>query len=576
MLCKDKKPDETIKTIRALLKQAGFQLSEKSWKHPADGVWSVHVEDRETLSLSANGKGITRASARASALAEFMERLNTNYFFADYSFSTLKRGRSFFFFPNEKWFKVRSKKIPEGLLDKKLLKLYDPSRKLSAYDLIDRMSGDVRRGICAIPFTRQSDKKKIYFPLNLLDNIYASNGMASGNTREEAQVQALSEIVERFVKFTVIKKGLTLPIIPLSFYCHMPHIVSAVNILSKRGFSVTIRDASLGGLYPVIAVAIKEKKKGRAFVAFGAHPLFDVALSRTMTELFQGQDLAHFHGLQLPTRSLAAAALAENLTTHFIDSSGVIPARFFNKRASYSLSIIDIKGSRQEELAYLRSLFQKEKKELYIAEFSEKFFYTCRVVVPGFSEIYPMSDLKEANSNKGIFLLDFIMKLPALSSAKIREFLALLDSLYIGDSERVADLIGVKFDEESVWHSLVVGELRFRLFLALQNEAAYITYLSWLLDSGMVHATRRELYECLEFLAFNAQSADKARAYFSEDLIRSARSLACGKGIWQDLFNTKGAFRDISAQTKIIRAFQKARMLRYMPKKKGKQKLFNK
>ncbi|HBL85804.1 MAG TPA: hypothetical protein DD399_01650, partial [Alcanivorax sp.] len=54
-------------------------------------------------------------------------------------------------------------------------------------------------GICSLPFQRRSDGETVWFPSNLIENLYLSNGMSAGNTLPEAQVQCLSEIFERAV-----------------------------------------------------------------------------------------------------------------------------------------------------------------------------------------------------------------------------------------------------------------------------------------------------------------------------------------------------------------------------------------
>ncbi|MDI4746027.1 DUF4223 family protein, partial [Salmonella enterica subsp. enterica serovar Kentucky] len=40
--------------------------------------------------------------------------------------------------------------------------------------------------------------------MNIIGNLYVSNGMSAGNTRNEARVQGLSEVFERYVKNRII------------------------------------------------------------------------------------------------------------------------------------------------------------------------------------------------------------------------------------------------------------------------------------------------------------------------------------------------------------------------------------
>lgn len=54
----------------------------------------------------------------------------------------------------------------------------------------------------------------MYFPSNLIENLFLSNGMSAGNTLNEAQVQCLSEIFERAVKKQIIEEEIALPDVP--------------------------------------------------------------------------------------------------------------------------------------------------------------------------------------------------------------------------------------------------------------------------------------------------------------------------------------------------------------------------
>ena len=63
-------------------------------------------------------------------------------------------------------------------------------------------------------FTRQSDGETVYIPMNIVGNLYVSNGMSAGNTRNEARVQGLSEVFERHIKNRIIAESISLPEMP--------------------------------------------------------------------------------------------------------------------------------------------------------------------------------------------------------------------------------------------------------------------------------------------------------------------------------------------------------------------------
>ena len=212
--------------------------------------------------------------------------------------------------------------LPAGILDERLHAFYDPQQELSASDLVDLQSGNADRGVCALPFTRQSDQQTVYIPMNIIGNLYVSNGMSAGNTANEARVQGLSEVFERYVKNRIIAESISLPAIPDEVLNRYPDVVEAIAKLEEEGFPILSYDASLGGNYPVICVVLFNPTNGTCFASFGAHPDFGVALERTVTELLQGRSLKDLDVFTAPT--FDDEEVAEHTETHFIDSSGLI------------------------------------------------------------------------------------------------------------------------------------------------------------------------------------------------------------------------------------------------------------
>ena len=184
-----------------------------------------------------NGKGATKDAALCSALGEYLERLSTNYFYNDYFLGEDISQGEFVHYPNEKWFKPGiNDSLPEGLMDEHFLNIYNPENELKSSHLIDSNSGNEERGICALPYERQSDKKTVYIPVNLIGNIFVSNGMSAGNTIYEARVQCLSEIFERAVKNQIILEEITLPDVPRSVLEKFPTILEGIEKLEAQGF----------------------------------------------------------------------------------------------------------------------------------------------------------------------------------------------------------------------------------------------------------------------------------------------------------------------------------------------------
>ncbi len=554
---KDTCPEETIEKITQILKRVGITVEEVSWKHPVPHVWSVHVREKSCHALSVNGKGITKAWALASALGEFMERVITGYFFSDFALVGLAPQKNFLFLPDEKWFIPGEKGWPKGLLTKKLRSIYDPAGELKAEDFVDRMSGGCgKNAICSLPFQRTRDKKTIYFPINVLDNLYASNGMAAGNTKEEACVQALSEILERYVKTSIIQKGIALPNIPKDHYSSLRHVVKALDALKGAGFSVLVKDASLGGRYPVVNITIIEKKTKKCFLAFGAHPSFEIALTRTVTELLQGQKLAAFRGLKKPNKNKKEVRDFSNLVTHFIDSSGFVSEDFFKKKPAYCFHCVDLVGTRKEEEQFLLGIFKKAKKDVYVNAVSIDGFYVCRVIVPGWSEIYHVEDFLHANNNRARRLVTYVFKLPAGTQAQLKELLLLIDRGAVGEHEIVVDVLGIAIDEGSPWRRLCFGELKLLVFLALGKKSEAHVQLAWCFDVGCVREEMHDVYECLECLLEQRDDVS-----FHKSALSRAYKLFSGKDVLSGLFLSSGTMKGLQAHKKILNAFRKSRKL---------------
>lgn len=298
------------------------------------------------------------------------------------------------------------------MLDEGLRDFYDPEGDLCASGLIDLQSGNEERGICALPFTRQSDGEVVYIPMNIIANLYVSNGMSAGNTRYEARVQGLSEVFERYIKNRIISEAISLPLIPEEVMARYPHVQEAIATLETAGYPIFAYDASLGGQYPVICVVLFNPENGSCFASFGAHPMFGVALERTVTELLQGRSLKDLDVFLPPSFDNDEVAEHANLETHFIDSSGLISWDLFKTEADYEFADWNFGDDTEQEFAGLMSIFADEGAEVYIADYEHLGVYACRILVPGMSEIYPVDDLLLANNNMGMHLRDIILSLP--------------------------------------------------------------------------------------------------------------------------------------------------------------------
>ncbi len=474
ILGKDLPLEQTIANMSALLAGLGIKIEIASWRNLVPNVWSLHIRDAHSPMCFTNGKGASKESALASALGEYIERLSCNHFYNDQYWGEEFANAPFVHYPDERWFKPgRKDALPKEILDEYCLGIYDPDGELRASHLYDTNSGNTQRGICSLPYVRQSDGEVVYFPSNLIDNLFLSNGMSAGNTLAEAQVQCLSEIFERAVKREILEGEIALPDVPHEVLAKYPGIRAGIDELEKQGFPVLVKDASLGGQFPVMCVTLMNPRTGGVFASFGAHPSLEVALERSLTELLQGRSFEGLNDLPCPTFETNAVTEPNNFVEHFIDSSGVVSWRFFSARADHEFVEWDFSGkgenSNAEEAAALLGILESLGKEVYMAVYDQLGATACRILVPDYSEVYPVEDLIWDNTNKALAFRSDILNLHRLTDDALEALLERLEDSELDDYTDIITLIGIEFDENTVWGQLTILELKLLINLALNQ-----------------------------------------------------------------------------------------------------------
>ena len=474
ILGKDLPLEETIANMSSLLAGLGIKIEIASWRNIIPNVWSLHIRDAHSPMCFTNGKGSTKESALASALGEYIERLSNNHFYAGAFFGNDLAKAAFVHYPNERWFKTGPKDaLPSEILDEYCLQIYNPEGELRGSHLVDTNSGNAQRGICSLPYVRHSDGKTIYFPSNLIENLFVSNGMSAGNTLAEAQVQCLSEIFERAVKREILEGEIALPDVPREVLAKYPGILAGIQGLEEQGFPVLVKDASLGGIYPVMCVTLMNPRTGGVFASFGAHPSLEVALERSLTELLQGRSLEGLNDLPPPTFASEAVTEPNNFVEHFIDSSGIVSWRFFSTKSDYEFVEWDFSSqgedSNTQEAKTLFGILESMGKESYVAVYDQLGASACRILVPGYSEVYPIEDLIWDNTNKALLFRADILNLSSLDDASLAALLERLENNELDDYGDIATLIGIEFDENTTWGQLIVLELKLLIHLALKQ-----------------------------------------------------------------------------------------------------------
>ncbi len=499
---KDLSLEQTIANMSGVLADLGIKIEIASWRNIIPHVWSLHIRDAHSPMCFTNGKGATKESALASALGEYIERLSNNHFYAGAYWGEDIANAAFVHYPNERWFTPGpDDALPAEILDAYCLPIYNPEGELRGSHLIDTNSGHVARGICSLPFVRHSDGEVVYFPSNLIENLFVSNGMSAGNTLAEAQVQCLSEIFERAVKREILEGEICLPDVPHAVLAKYPSIMAGIQGLEDQGFPVLVKDASLGGTYPVMCVTLMNPRTGGVFASFGAHPSLEVALERSLTELLQGRSFEGLNDLPAPTFESHAVTEPNNFVEHFIDSSGIVSWRFFSAKPDFECVEWDFsaqgEAANAQEAATLFGILQGMGKEVYTAVYDQLGATACRILVPGYSEVYPIEDLIWDNTNKALLFRADILNLHRLDDAALSALLDRLENNELDEYADIATLIGIEFDDNTAWGQLTVLELKLLIHLALQQFETAHELVGAFLQFNDNTVERRLFYQAL-------------------------------------------------------------------------------
>ena len=559
---KDASLESSIATLLGKLDAIGFHVEERSWLNEIENIWSVHVTDRDCTRLFSNGKGGSELAARASALGEFFERLSTNYFWTHFYLGEKIAGNKFVHYPNEQWFpiKANAKAWPKGILTPELQAFYNPDKAVRAEQLIDLNSGNAARGICTIPYTRLRDGATALFPVNIIGNIYVSNGMSAGNTMMEARTQALSEIFERDIKFKIIKDGICLPDVPEAVIDRFPRIAAGIRGLRAAGFGILVKDASLGGKYPVMSVTMLHPKDQGIFASFGAHPRFEVALERALTELLQGRALDSLGDFPAAGFDMDEITDPQNLEIHFVDSSGVISWEFLRNTPDFPFVDWNFGNTTEEDYNWSVECIHNSGFDIYVADFTHLGVYACRIFVPGMSEIYPIEELQWENNTVGNLVRPAILRLPELTEDESRTLLDTFDELDLAENLPITTLIGLAADAGTTWVDLRVGELKALLGLAAGDADAALDGCAWISQFGQLGEERARVYRCIE----NILQLDDVEHYdaslrllFGEKTLKQAYALVNREEQFFGL-NTLGAnFEGSEMHRQLLKAYEK-------------------
>lgn len=250
-----------------------------------------------------------------------------------------------------------------------------------------------------------------------------------------------------------------------------------------------------------------------------------------MTELLQGRALDSLEGFPEPGFDMNEINAVANLEIHFVDSSGVISWNFMGDTPDFPFADWNFSNTTEEDYNWLVDCIHDEGKDIYVADFSEQGAYSCRILVPGMSEIYPVEDLEWENNSVGNAIRPSLVRLHELSEEECGTLLADLQTMNLNDERPLWEILGLAIPLGTPWKQLRIGELKTLLALVVGDEEAILEGCDWIHHFNDLAPARRLVYRCIESILNVDDAVNYRRSMellYGVETVRQATALLDG------------------------------------------------
>ena len=385
MRYKETTPDKTVKRIKEILKKNKIEVEENWTKRSSVKTYSLRLCVKGT-NIGQNGKGMTKDFALASAYAEFLERYQNGMFVFRQEKPT--KELPFVYSGDEKKLTI-DEIIKQN--DSFIEKIFEDNKEeyQDKRKFLKKVLGEGNK-IISLPHYSVKDKKVVYIPHVLSCHLCGTNGMCAGNGAEEALIEGISEILERYVSMQLIYKKVALPEIPDSYIKKFPQVYNMLEKLkSKKDYVCKLLDCSFGGKYPVAGLVVIQKNTGKFGFKLGAHPDYGIAMERCFTEAAQGMDIYDYSQSCIFDFENKDIDKDENIREFVNSNVATIPYNVFSSQKTYEFTEMEDVSelNNKEILKKLINSILKSGHDVLIRDVSTLNFPSFRIIIPGMTEI---------------------------------------------------------------------------------------------------------------------------------------------------------------------------------------------
>ena len=373
---KEREPIETVNILKDFFKSKGCTVTEKTFSSEI-GTWTTHLElfKDGLYIIQSNGKGMTKEFCLASGYAELYERfcnmhpLICNSIFIQSVMDMNKNEKGYYFNKNEQFidFNYIQQNNPE--IANFLTRLLKNETNVKRY--LNMQFGT----LIGIPFYSVKNNSVIYIDPRLASISWTSMGLSAGNTIPEALSQAMSELCERigtanfFLQKCEHYYALNLNNI------ENKDIQEKIKNIQKAGYIFYVFDLSYNFKVPTLCALLIDPINLTSRVNFGSFPCFDIAIERTITEIYQGVSTYRDSEFcfQTPFRKCGVINFL-NSALNNISQGNCLQEDIFDKIVEIDTYnhdyFIPEKKSNEEIISYLIQIFDKLNLECYFSDMS--------------------------------------------------------------------------------------------------------------------------------------------------------------------------------------------------------------
>ncbi len=391
---KEVTPEETVAKVKKILDEIGIEVEEKWTDKSSVDTYSLRICIKGS-DVGQNGKGMTREFAMASGYAEFLERLQNGLF--RFRMEKPTEELPFINVPDEKYFSIDEYIGKDNSYLQNILKQNSKENKTDKEKkeyLKEVLNGEYmeqnNKKYTYIPYYSVRNKEIQYIPDKLFSYLYDTNGMCAGNSKEEALIEGLSEILERYAAIKIFKEKICLPEIPDEYIKKFPKVYKMKEMLDKNDkYYFRLVDCSFGGKYPVAGLYIIEKNTGKFGFKMGAHPDYGIAMERCFTEAAQGEDIFDYAKSNIFDFYEGDENDEKSLTEFIFTSLSSVPYEVIGNKPMYNfVQMPDVSNLNNKEiLKRLVDSIIKEGKDILVRDVNVLGFPAFSIAIPGMSEV---------------------------------------------------------------------------------------------------------------------------------------------------------------------------------------------